>query len=84
MATTIDSHGDVSEVPWAPPAPEVLDNYATLRAERDWSWDQVADTVASQDEPLAEYLRAHGPEHDSAPAEAAPVEPAPVQATPGQ
>lgn len=67
MPTTTDSHGAVQEVEWTPPTdPALLDNYAALRAERGWTWDQIADAIAAQDEPLAGFVREHGPEHDAA------------------
>ena len=64
--TRTTAHNQVIPVKIADPSKEVLDNYVSLKNERDMSWDQVADGVDSQDPALADYLRQHGAEHEKA------------------
>lgn len=45
----------------------VLDNYRQLKAERGWSWDDVAAHVAHADPRLAAFFRAKGSDLDKAP-----------------
>ena len=43
----------------------VLENYRQLKAERDWSWDDVANHVEHSDPRLATYFRAAGDSLDA-------------------